>query len=112
LLVPAKHLFSKSVSQKVFMKSFFKSQFPHKSVNLFFILVIRKDKLTDLCWNSLLKNDLIKTLCEIEIEFYLVGLKKIPLALGDDAAVLPLVVGARETSLSHAEFCLKYFAEM
>ena len=28
------------ISQKVFIKSFCKSQFPHKSVNLFFILVI------------------------------------------------------------------------
>jgi len=36
------------ISQKVFIKSFFKSQFPHKSVNLFFILVTMKDKLTDL----------------------------------------------------------------
>jgi len=39
------------ISQKVFLKSFCKSQFPHKSVNLFFILVIVKDKLTDL-WVS------------------------------------------------------------
>ena len=31
-----------------FFQSFRKSQFPHKSVNLFFILVIVKDKLTDL----------------------------------------------------------------
>jgi len=36
------------ISQKVFIKSFGKSQFPHKSVNLFFILVIVKDTLTDL----------------------------------------------------------------
>ena len=39
------------ISQKVFIKSFCKSQFPHKSVNLFFILVIIKDKLTNLCGN-------------------------------------------------------------
>jgi len=39
------------VSQKVFIKSFCKSQFPHKSVNLLFILVIIKDNLTDLCGN-------------------------------------------------------------
>ena len=38
------------ISQKVF-KSFCKSQFPHKFVNLFFISVIIKDKLTDLCEN-------------------------------------------------------------
>ena len=30
------------------LESFYKSQFPHKSVNLFIILVIVKDKLTDL----------------------------------------------------------------
>jgi hypothetical protein len=35
----------------VLLKSFCKSQFPHKFVNLFFILVIVKDKLTDL-WGS------------------------------------------------------------
>ena len=34
--------------KKVFMKSFCKSQFPHKSVNLFIVLVIIKDKLMDL----------------------------------------------------------------
>ena len=39
------------ISQKVFIKSFCKSQFPHKSVNLFFISVMIKDKLTDLCGN-------------------------------------------------------------
>jgi len=27
------------ISQKVFIKSFFTSQFPHKSVNLFFIII-------------------------------------------------------------------------
>ena len=34
----------KLISHKVFLKSFCKSQFPHKSVNLFFILVIVMDK--------------------------------------------------------------------
>ena len=36
------------ISQKVFIKSFFKRRFPQKFVNLFFIFVIVKDKLTDL----------------------------------------------------------------
>ena len=36
------------ISQKVFIKSFGKSQFLHKSVNLFFTLAIIKDKLTNL----------------------------------------------------------------
>ena len=39
------------VSQKVLIKSFRRSKFPHKSVNIFFILVIVKDKFTDL-WGS------------------------------------------------------------
>ena len=39
------------ISHTVFLKSFCKSQFPHKSVNLFFTLVIAKDKLRDL-WGS------------------------------------------------------------
>ena len=37
------------ISQQVFVKSFCKSQFPHKSVNLSFILVTINDKLTDVC---------------------------------------------------------------
>ena len=40
------------ISHKVFPKSFFKIRFPHKSVNVFFILVIMKDMLTDLCGNG------------------------------------------------------------
>ena len=39
------------ISRRVVLKSFCKREFPHKSVNLFFILVIVKDKLTDL-WGS------------------------------------------------------------
>ena len=37
------------ISQKVFIKSFFESQFSHKSVDFFFMLVVMKDKLADLC---------------------------------------------------------------
>ena len=47
------------------MKSFWKSQYPHTSVNLFFILVMIKDKLTDLYGNWLLKNDVVNAFCEI-----------------------------------------------
>ena len=36
------------ISRKVFLQSFCKREFQHKSVNLFLILVIVKDKLTDL----------------------------------------------------------------
>ena len=39
------------ISHKVFVKSFCKSQFPRKSVKLFFILATMKYKLTDLCGN-------------------------------------------------------------
>jgi hypothetical protein len=39
------------VSQKVFRKSFLESQSPHEFFNLFFISVIGKDNLTDLCGN-------------------------------------------------------------
>ena len=39
------------VSQKVFIKLFCKSQFPHQSVNLSFIVTNMKDKLTNLCGN-------------------------------------------------------------
>jgi hypothetical protein len=39
------------ISYKVFSKSFYMSQRPHKSVNLFSVLEIVKDKLTDL-WGS------------------------------------------------------------
>ena len=35
------------VSRKVFTKSVFKSQFPHRFVNVFSILVIVKPKMTD-----------------------------------------------------------------
>ena len=45
-----------------FMKSFCKSQFPHESVNFFFMLVAMKERVTDLCGNRLLQNDLINTL--------------------------------------------------
>ena len=39
------------ISQKVFQKSFCKSQFPHKSVNLSFIITDTKNKLTNLYGN-------------------------------------------------------------
>ena len=39
------------ISQKVFIKLFRKIQFPHKFVNLFFMLLILRDKLTNLCGN-------------------------------------------------------------
>ena len=39
------------IAHKVFITSFCKSQFPHKSVNLSSIITSIKDKLTDLCGN-------------------------------------------------------------
>ena len=50
---------------KVFLKSFCDNQFPHKIVNAFFILVIVKDKLTDLRGSWLLQNSFRNTLYEI-----------------------------------------------
>ena len=43
------------ISHTVFETSFRTSQFPHKSVNLFFILVMIKDELTDWCGNDFCK---------------------------------------------------------
>ena len=56
----------KSISRKVFIKSFCKRRFPHKSVNLFFMITDIKSELVDLCGNWLLQNNFINTLCEIE----------------------------------------------
>ena len=53
------------ISLKGFIKSCCKSQFPCKSVNVFFILIMMKDKLTDLWGTWLLQNDLINTSCEL-----------------------------------------------
>ena len=39
------------ISHKVFSTSLCTNEFPHESVNLFFVLVIEKDKLTGL-WGS------------------------------------------------------------
>ena len=39
------------LSHRKCIKSFCKSQLPHQSVNLSIILVIIKDKMTDLCGN-------------------------------------------------------------
>ena len=50
------------ISLKVFVKSFCRSQFPHKSVNLCFIITNTKDELTNLCGNRLLQNALMQIL--------------------------------------------------
>ena len=51
----------------MFIKWFRKSQFPHKSVKLFLMLVILKDKLTDLCRNRLLQDNFMNTFCKIRM---------------------------------------------
>ena len=73
-----------STAEKVFIKSFWKSQFPHKSVNsliksfckrqfphtffnVSFLWVMIKDKLTDLCGNWHLQNNCINTFCGIRL---------------------------------------------
>ena len=56
-----------SISQRVFIMAFFNSQFPHKCVNLVFVSVMIKDKLTDLCGNGLFQNDCTKKICETRV---------------------------------------------
>ena len=53
------------MSHKVFSRSFYKSPFPQKFVDLFFALVIVKDNLTEFVGSCLLQNDFKTTLCEI-----------------------------------------------
>ena len=55
------------ISHGMFVKSFRKSQFPHKFVNSFFILVKVKCKLTDLRGGCLLQTEFRNTLCEIKL---------------------------------------------
>ena len=54
------------ISQKVFLNSLCKCQFPRKSFDLFSTLVIVKDKLTDLLGSWLLQNDVKENSCEIK----------------------------------------------
>jgi len=53
------------ISQEVFMKTFSKSQFPHKSDNLSFVITNLKNTMTDLCGNCLFQNDFSNTVYEI-----------------------------------------------
>ena len=53
---------------EIFVKSFGKSQFPHKAVNLSFIIANLKNILTDLCGNRLFQNNVINTFCEINMD--------------------------------------------
>ena len=53
------------IAHNVFLKSFCKSQLPHKSANLSFTITNIKNKLTDLCGNRLLQNDSQKQKCMI-----------------------------------------------
>ena len=55
------------ISQKVFIKSFCKSQFPHKSINLFFIITNIKNELTGLRGGWLMQNDFINTFSAINL---------------------------------------------
>ena len=53
------------ISHKVFIKSFYRSHLPHKSVNLSFTITNTKNMLTDLCGNWLLQKS-INASCEIK----------------------------------------------
>ena len=55
---------SAATSQSVCIKSFCKSQFPHKFFDLFFKSVTKKKELTNLCWNWLLQNGYMNTSLE------------------------------------------------
>ena len=54
-----------SISHTVLLKPFCRSKIPYKFVNLSFIVANMKHKLTYLCANRLLQNDLNNALCEI-----------------------------------------------
>ena len=49
------------ISQKVFIESFCRSLFPHKSVNVSFTPSNIKNKSTDWCGNGLLQNEFMNT---------------------------------------------------
>ena len=53
------------ISHKMLSKSFCKTQFPHRFVNVFFIKVIVQDELTDLWRSSILPNAFQNILREI-----------------------------------------------
>ena len=55
------------MSHKAFSKSFCKSQFPHKFVNVSIIITDISNKFTDLWGNGLLQNDFMNCLCEIMV---------------------------------------------
>ena len=72
-------------SHKVFLKSFCKSQSLHKSVNLFCISVMIKDKLPDLCDKLTFQNDFLNTFSVIRVHRVLLSLSQLLLQnlLGD-----------------------------
>ena len=60
------------------LKSCCRSQLPHKPVHLSFTITSIKNKLTDLCWNWLLHNDLQKSWCEMNMWLYHPQNRQIP----------------------------------
>ena len=70
---------------KIFFKSFCKSQFPYKSVYLFFTLVIVKDQLRDEWGSWLLPNDFMNAFCEIRVYLELESLQDFLFVLCHDA---------------------------
>ena len=53
------------LSHRMLVQSWLKRQSPQKSVNLFFVIMIIKDKLKDWCGKLLFQNNFINTFCEI-----------------------------------------------
>ena len=56
---------NKLISHNYFSRSFCKSQSPQECIDLYYLLVIAKDKLTDLGGGRLLLNDFQNTFCEM-----------------------------------------------
>ena len=56
------------LTHSVFKVAWPKSQLPHKFANLIFTVTNIKNKLTDLCGDGLLRNDVLTTVCEIKVK--------------------------------------------
>ena len=54
------------ISHRVFLKSFCRSQLPHKFVDVSSAITDMENNMTDFCGNGLSQNDFENTLCEIK----------------------------------------------
>ena len=72
------------------IKSFLKSQFPHKSVILLSVLVIIEDKLTDLCGHQFLYMNTVCEMKPVDEEEDAVNLREGHPRVGDPAVLAEL----------------------